>query len=270
MTQPGYDELTERNAGAFTPGEQARIRSLVVAIAGCGAIGAPAAHFLARLGVGELRLADPETFEPSNVNRQFAAYVDTIGVNKAQAVAAEVARINPAIVVRAFTEGVCDGSVAALLDGADVVVDGIDFFALETERLLHREAAARGQWVFAAQGVVEITTVTCFDPTRAALEEMVCDQGRPSIARAIASFVPVLPRSATPELLDRAVAGELPAVPSDVTGAAFGGAFLVEDIIRVAVRGLPAHAVAPDLYVFDQEELRLRFWDAAAGSLSER
>jgi hypothetical protein len=29
------------------------------------------------------------------------------------------------------------------------------------------------------------------------------------------------------------------------------------------VRGLPAHAVAPDLVVFDQDELSLRFWDGA-------
>jgi len=262
---PTYDELTQRNIGVFTPEEQARIESLVVAVAGCGAMGAPVAHFLTRLGVGELRLADPQKFEASNVNRQFAAYVDTIGVNKAEAVAAELARINPGLVSRTFTQGVCESSVAAFLDGVDVVVDGIDFFELETELLLHREARRRGLWVFTAQGVVEITTTTCFDPSQTALEDMVCDQGRPSVAKAIAAFVPVLPKAATPELLARAVAGELPSVPSDVTGAAFGGAFLVEDVIRVAVRRLPPHVVAPDLYVFNQDELWLRFWDARRG-----
>ena len=263
---PTYDELTQRNIGVFSMGEQSRIESLVVAVAGCGAIGGPVAHFLARLGVGELRLADPEEFEASNANRQFAAYVDTIGVNKAEAVAAEIKRINPGIVCRTFPEGVCEPSVAALLDGADVVVDGIEFFALETELLLHREARRRDQWIFTSQGVVEITTVTCFDPGQAALEAMVRDQGVPSVARAIASFVPVLPKAATPELIARAVAGELPSVPSDVTGSAFGAAFVVEDVLRVAVRGLPPHAVAPDLYVFDQEELRLRFWDGRRGA----
>lgn len=262
---PTYDELTQRNIGVFTPEEQARVRSLVVAVAGCGAIGAPTAHFLARLGVGELRLADPEVFEPSNVNRQFAAYVDTIGVNKAEAVAAELARINPGLVTRTFSEGVREASVAAFLKGADVVVDGLDFFELDAELLLHREARRRGQWVFACQGVVEISTVTCFDPSQAALEDMICDQGRPSIAKAIASFVPALPKAATPELLARAIGGELPSVPSDVTGSAFGGAFLVEDIVRVAVRRMPPHAVAPDLYVFNQDELWLRFWDARRG-----
>ena len=263
--EPTYDELTQRNIGVFTPEEQARIESLVVTVAGCGAIGGPVAHFLARLGVGELRLADPEEFEASNANRQFAAYVDTIGVNKAEAVAAELLRINARIVCRTFTEGVRESTIADLLDGADVVVDGIDFFELETELLLHREARRRGLWVFAGQGIVEITTTTCFDPSQAALEDMVCEGGRPSVARAIASFVPILPKAATPELLARAVAGELPSVPSDVTGSAFGGAFVVEDIVRVAVRGLPPHVIAPDLYVLDQDELWLRFWDARQG-----
>ena len=151
-----------------------------------------------------------------------------------------------------------------------MVVDGLEFYELETELLLHREASRRGEWVFAVQGVVEITTATCFDPDRPALDGMVCDQGRPSVAKAIASFIPILPRAATPELLARAVGGELPSVPSDVTGAAFGAAFQVEDIIRVVVRRLPAQVVAPDLYVFNQEELWLRFWDAARGVWTTR
>jgi tRNA threonylcarbamoyladenosine dehydratase len=267
---PSYEELTQRNIGVFTPEEQARLRALCVTIAGCGTYGAPAAHNLARLGVGELRLADPEEFEASNINRQFAAYVDTIGVNKAEAVAAELARINPELRIRTFTAGVCESSVQGLLDGADVVVDGLDFFELEAELLLHREAGRRGQLVFACQGVAEITTATCFEPSRPALEDMVCEQGRPSFAKAITSFFPVLPKAATPELLAQAMAGELLHVPSDATGGTFGGGFLVDDIIRAFVRRLPPHVVAPDLYVFNEDDLWVRFWDARRAVWSTR
>jgi molybdopterin/thiamine biosynthesis adenylyltransferase len=140
---PTYEELTSRNIGVVTEDEQERIRALKVAVAGCGTIGAPMASFLARLGVGELRLADPEDFDASNINRQFGAYVDTVGVNKAEAVAAEVRRINPEVTVRTFPGGVAADSMAALLDGVDVVIDGLEFFALEIEMLLHREAARR-------------------------------------------------------------------------------------------------------------------------------
>jgi tRNA threonylcarbamoyladenosine dehydratase len=267
---PSYDELTQRNIGVFTPGQQARVRSLCVAIAGCGAFGGPVAHYLARLGVGEIRLADPEEFEASNINRQFAAYLDTIGVNKAEAVAAELARINSGITIRTLTAGVSESSIAALLDGADVVVDGLDFFELETEILLHREARRRGQFIFACQGVAEITSATCFDPAQPALEDMVCEGGRPSVAKAISSFFPVLPKAATPELIARAIAGDLLHVPSDVTAGAFGAGFLIDDILRWAVRELPPHVVAPDLYVFNEDDLWLRFWDARRGAWSAR
>jgi hypothetical protein len=43
---------------------------------------------------------------------------------------------------------------------------------------------------------------------------------------------------------------------------AIASGFLIEDVVRVVVRGLPPHATAPDLYVFDQEQLWLRRWDA--------
>ena len=55
-----YEDLFQRNIGVFTAEEQERIRGLVVAIAGAGGLGGPVAYNLARLGVGEIRLADPE------------------------------------------------------------------------------------------------------------------------------------------------------------------------------------------------------------------
>jgi len=258
---PEYDEMTQRNIGLLTPEEQERVRTLCVAVAGCGGVGAPAAHFLARLGVGELRLADPECFEPTNVNRQFAAYVDTIGTNKAQAVAAELGRINPSLTTTVFSEGVVPPMLPSFLDGAHAVVDALDFWSLGTELLLHSEAADRGLWIFTSQGAVEISTVTSFDPADRALRGMVLEDGAPSAARAIASFMPVLPKATTPELLARAVAGEQPDVPLDVLASSFEATFLVNELLRVVVRGLPAHAVAPDLVVFDQDELHLRAWD---------
>jgi len=95
---------------------------------------------------------------------------------------------------------------------------------------------------------------------------MVCAAGVPSKARTIRAFLPVLPRAATPELLARAIAGELPSVPLDVLASSFEATFLVNELMRVTVRDLPAHAVAPDLLVFDQDDAELRFWDAARGA----
>ena len=120
--------------------------------------------------------------------------------------------------------------------------------------------------MFTSQGAVEVTTVTSFDPSTPALESMVCEDGEPSMAKTIASFMPVLPRAATPELLARAIAGEQPSVPLDVLASSFEATFLVNELVRVAVRGLPAHVVAPDLLVFDQEDVTLRRWDGTRQS----
>ena len=269
LVEPDYDEITQRNIGLLTPEEQARLRSLVVAVAGCGGVGAPAAHFLARLGVGELRLADPEEFEPSNINRQFAAYLDTIGVNKAEAVARELRRINPELAVRTWAEGVGEDSIGPLLDGADAVVDALDFWSLDIELLLHREAARRGPVDLHQPGSggdhdgdvvrpLASRLSTTWSPTPVV----------PSMAKAIASFMPVLPKAATPELLARAIAGEQPSVPLDVLASSFEATFLVNELLRVTVRGLPPHVVAPDLVVFDQDELMLRSWDGRRAALA--
>jgi molybdopterin/thiamine biosynthesis adenylyltransferase len=66
-----------------------------VAIAGAGGFGGAAAVMLARLGVGEIRIADFDVFEPRNVARQFGAYPDTLGRNKAEVVRGGTAAHQP-------------------------------------------------------------------------------------------------------------------------------------------------------------------------------
>lgn len=69
MLKPHAPEF-ERNLGFLTLEEQERINNSVVAIAGAGGDGGLLALQFARLGVGEIRLADPDPFEAENINRQ--------------------------------------------------------------------------------------------------------------------------------------------------------------------------------------------------------
>lgn len=61
---------------------QEKLRDVVVGIAGCGGIGGAVADRLVRLGVRNLKIADPDTFDVSNINRQLGATVDNVGKNK--------------------------------------------------------------------------------------------------------------------------------------------------------------------------------------------
>lgn len=59
-----------RNAGVLNSREMARLLESRVFIAGCSVLGGHVAVLLAHLGIGALRLCDPDVFEESHLNRQ--------------------------------------------------------------------------------------------------------------------------------------------------------------------------------------------------------
>jgi tRNA A37 threonylcarbamoyladenosine dehydratase len=90
-----YSERFERNLGFLSSKEQSILENSSVAIAGAGGDGGMIALQLARMGVGEIRLADPDPFGVENINRQAVCTDLTIGQNKAEAVGAYIQAINP-------------------------------------------------------------------------------------------------------------------------------------------------------------------------------
>lgn len=97
MSAFSYDEFITRNLGFVTAGEQAKLRAARVFIPGVGGMGGAAFMLLVRAGVGHFTIADIDTFEVSNLNRQVFASLDTVGQLKADAAAEAARRINPEI-----------------------------------------------------------------------------------------------------------------------------------------------------------------------------
>lgn len=127
---------------------EAPLRSLSrrhVVVAGCGGVGGATALTLARLGIGRFTVCDPGEFDAIDTNRQWGAYRSTLGQNKAEVTARQIADVNPAAEVRAVPEGVTEGTVGALLAGADLVIDALDVSVPGSLRArLHAEAWDRG------------------------------------------------------------------------------------------------------------------------------
>src|SRR5262249_2710456 len=157
--------------GLLTRAEQARIRQCRIAIGGMGGVGGIHLITLARLGIGAFTVADPDSFEVANFNRQYGANLRTLGLNKAVVMAEGARSINPEINVQVFAEAITPANVDAFLEGADIYVDGIDFFALETRRLLFREARRRGIWAVTAGPIGFSTAWLSFSPTGMSFEE---------------------------------------------------------------------------------------------------
>ena len=84
-----------RNEMLWGQAGQRRLAASHVILFGLGGVGSYTAECLARAGVGELTLVDSDTVSVTNINRQLEALHSTVGLPKAEAVAARIRDINP-------------------------------------------------------------------------------------------------------------------------------------------------------------------------------
>ena len=150
--QPAADELECLMAARHTPGVHGRLKGAVVGIAGVGGLGSAVAVALARVGVGRLVIADFDVVEPSNLNRQ-QYFVDQIGQFKVDALAANLARINPYVAIEAHRVLLGPDNIPVIFNDCTVVVeafDRADMKAMLVETVLDRMPGAR---IVAASGL---------------------------------------------------------------------------------------------------------------------
>ncbi len=130
-TAPSFDyqQAFARNIGWVTPEEQQVLRGKRVAIAGGGGVGGVHLLTLARLGVASFHIADFDNFDIVNFNRQVGANMTTLGQAKVDVLARMAKEINPEIDIKVFPTGIDHVNLPAFLDGVDLYIDGLDFFA---------------------------------------------------------------------------------------------------------------------------------------------
>ena len=139
----------------------------------CGLGGCRGAYVttLARLGVGALTLSDFDKFELANFNRQAGAKISTIGQPKLDVVRAMALDINPDLEIRGFPEALNQASIDSFLEGADVFLDAIDVFSVETRRAVHARCRARGIPAVLSAPAGMGAAFLIFMPSGASLEE---------------------------------------------------------------------------------------------------
>jgi molybdopterin/thiamine biosynthesis adenylyltransferase/rhodanese-related sulfurtransferase len=107
---------------------QRKLEEARVVIVGAGGLGSPAAFYLAAAGVGTLVLADNDTVDRSNLQRQILHTDARIGMSKVHSAAHALTALNPRTRIAGLTERVTSENVEDLLEGVDVVLDGADNF----------------------------------------------------------------------------------------------------------------------------------------------
>jgi molybdopterin/thiamine biosynthesis adenylyltransferase len=135
---PRFDYVTafSRNIGWLTEAEQQRLRHKRVAIAGMGGVGGVHLTTLARLGISRFSIADLDTFELANFNRQAGATMSTLGCPKVETLASMARDINPECDIRIFRDGVHKDNIDAFFEDVDLYIDGLDAFAFPARELV--------------------------------------------------------------------------------------------------------------------------------------
>lgn len=108
---------------------QARISASSVLIVGAGGLGCPVGLYLGAAGVGHLSIADGDTVDLTNLQRQIGHASAAIGDNKADSLARSILAINPEIEVQPIHEALSGHALREAVAAADLVVDASDNFA---------------------------------------------------------------------------------------------------------------------------------------------
>ena len=123
-------------------GQQRLLQSRALVI-GAGGLGSPVALYLGTAGVGSITLVDDDLVDLTNLQRQIAHDLASIGTPKVVSAASSIAAINPQLRVKALQLRADDELLDQLVSEADVVIDCSDNFA--TRQAVNRACVTHGR-----------------------------------------------------------------------------------------------------------------------------
>lgn len=105
-----------------------KLQNANLLIIGLGGVGSFAAEFLGRAGVGKMTIADGDTVDITNINRQLPALHSTVGKKKTELVAERLMDINPELQLTIISTFLNPENMDETLDGQnfDYILDCID------------------------------------------------------------------------------------------------------------------------------------------------
>ncbi|OGM92809.1 hypothetical protein A2372_01330 [Candidatus Wolfebacteria bacterium RIFOXYB1_FULL_54_12] len=135
-----HQELrTARNKNLITKEEQEKFYNYTVAIAGLSVGSHPALTIAMMGGAKTIKIADADVVSGPNLNR-LRYDCSALNKNKAHLVASHILQLNPYGSVEVYDKGVSPENMDEFLDGADVVIEEVDFLPM---KIMLREAAKK-------------------------------------------------------------------------------------------------------------------------------
>ena len=126
-------------------GEEGQMKLLDsrVLLIGAGGLGSPASLYLAAAGVGTLGIIDADIVDETNLQRQIAHSLETLGTPKVDSAKRTIQGLNPDVDVITYRERLTSENIDRILDDNwDLIVDGADNFP--TRYLVNDASVWRG------------------------------------------------------------------------------------------------------------------------------
>jgi adenylyltransferase/sulfurtransferase len=108
---------------------QAKLKAARVLVVGAGGLGSPLVLYLAAAGIGTIGIVDDDTVELSNLQRQIAHTMASIGMPKTASAAAAAHAINPGVTIEPHATRLTAANALELISCYDIVCDGTDNFS---------------------------------------------------------------------------------------------------------------------------------------------
>lgn len=234
--QISYDDLTKRNLGIFTKFEQKKLKQSTVAIAGVGGVGGLAVERLARLGIGHLKIADPENFDPTNLNRQYASNSKNIGKNKAKEVGKSIKDINPSVKIDIYNKGISHENLKDFLKKADIIIDGLDISVPVDLRIaLHKLAQKNNLYIVTANAIGFGSTLQVFSPKGLSLEQFIGSDKKTHFMP-VEKMCPMPPDYVPQDTAKKIISGTQEYMPTISVGCAVASSLMVTEVVNILLK----------------------------------
>ncbi|MBR9677128.1 hypothetical protein GOV04_03235 [Candidatus Woesearchaeota archaeon] len=254
-----YEEAYSRNYPLINLEEQEILKESTVAIMGLGGVGGIQAVSLARTGIENFRIADPQSFQASDLNRQYGAKKSTLEKNKALVMKKLLEDINPFANVIAFCES--DYSLDDLLEEADVVIDAMEYFGFDKKMELFRKAREKN--LYTLSGPIPLTSAALFifSPNGMTAQDYFRApkdlSGWPDYKIPIERFYPQKMSPALEKRFEQVVQGKA-SIPTLSTTATISSGLLAYNTIKILIGKTDDLIVVPDMTLIDLENPNLK------------
>ena len=141
---------------------QLRLKAGRVLIVGLGGLGSPVALYLAAAGVGELHLADFDSVDLTNLQRQVLHDTASVGLSKVDSAVRRLSAVNPLVKLVLHRAALDEDSLAASVGAVDVVLDCSDNFA--TREAVNAACVAAGRPLVSGAAIRLEGQLSVFDP----------------------------------------------------------------------------------------------------------